>query len=378
MGWMRVSQALRHVPEVVTRGRFPFTFDDLAIPFTGLSAAQRVNLLREGFDLLIRPERAWGRPAVLQVEPTNHCGLHCPLCPTGSRTARRPQGHMTPELFGLVLESCAPTLLCVVFYGWGEPFENPALPDMIAACTERGVRTVVSTNGQCLRTPEEADAVVRAGLSALIVAVDGSTQETYERYRRGGLLDRAQRCLANIETARQRQNVRRPYTNLRAVLTQDVSAEIPALEALAQRLGADVFSCKTLGCMVGQAQFRQYEPGSAEFRRFPRPEDSPARGRFRCPFPFRQPTVFWDGTVVGCEFDYELEQPWGRAGEQPFAEIWNGPPARELRRRLRKGEVSGFCTRCPYRNRLQTGSVVMRRELGPRPQNAAATEGAGS
>lgn len=372
MGWTRVSTALRFVPDVVLRGRFPFTFDDLAIPFTGLTAAQRLNLLLEGMDLVVRRDRAWGRPAVLQVEPTNHCTLQCPLCPTGTRTSRRPQGHMTSALFRRILDDCAPTLLCVVFYGWGEPFLNPDLPRMIDACTRQGVRTVVSTNGQSLQKPEEAESVVAAGLSALIVAVDGGTQETYERYRRGGLLERARLCMANVEEAKRRRRAERPYTNLRAVLTQDAQAELPGLEALARDAGVNMFSCKTLGCLVGREEFRQFEPETTELRRF-QPGDSPrAPSPFRCPFPFRQPTVFWDGTVVGCEFDYNLEEPWGRIGEQPFREIWNSPRARALRNRLRRSDGAEFCHHCPYRHRAQEGSVVISRRLRP----AAAANGA--
>jgi MoaA/NifB/PqqE/SkfB family radical SAM enzyme len=360
---MPVSIALRSVPDLVIRGRFPFTFDDLAIPFTDLNSAQRLNLLLEGMDLLVRRDRAWGRPAVLQVEPTNCCTLQCPLCPTGTRTARRPQGHMTVELFDRVLDDCAPTLLCVVFYGWGEPFLNPELPRMIAACTQRGVRTVVSTNGQSLQTPEEAGAVVEAGLSALIVAVDGGMQETYERYRRGGLLERVRLCMTNVEVAKRRRMAHRPYTNLRAVLTQDALAELPGLETLARDSGVNMFSCKTLGCMVGNEEFQQFEPLDPEFRRFPPTDSSRSPSRFRCPFPYRQPTVFWDGTVVGCEFDYDVEEPWGRIGEQPFGEIWNGARARALRNRLRCAEGAAFCRRCPYRHRAQEGSVVLSREL---------------
>jgi MoaA/NifB/PqqE/SkfB family radical SAM enzyme len=365
MGWMRMSTALRQVPDLLIRGRFPFTFDELAIPFAGLTAAHKLNLLREGMDLLTRGDRARGRPAVLQVEPTNLCSLQCPLCPTGSRTARRPQGHLTPELFDRLLDDGARTLLCVVFYGWGEPFLNRDLPSMIAACTRRGIRTLVSTNGQHLQSPEEAGALVEAGLSALIVAIDGGTQETYERYRRGGRLERARLCLANVEEAKRRRSSDRPYTNLRAVLTQDALAELGGLETLARDSGANMFSCKTLGCMVGQAEFTQFEPQAPEFRRFPSPGATRASHRFRCPFPYRQPTVFWDGTVVGCEFDYDLEEPWGRIGDQPFGEIWNGAPAQALRNRLRHGRQEGFCRLCPYRHRAQDGSVILHREVRP-------------
>lgn len=65
---------------------------------------------------------------------------------------------------------------------------------MMRACTDRHIATVSSTNGNCLQSVEQAEAVVASGLSALIIAIDGSTQEIYEDYRHGGSLEKDLRC----------------------------------------------------------------------------------------------------------------------------------------------------------------------------------------
>jgi radical SAM protein with 4Fe4S-binding SPASM domain len=100
-------------------------------------------------------------------------------------------------------------------------------------------------------------------------------------------------------------------------------------------------------------------------RRFKYVESSRRRGRlFQCFFPFRQPIVFWDGTVVGCEYDHNLEMAFGKIGEQSFEEIWNSPKALKLRRSIREGHGRPFfCGLCPYQDRVQNGSVLACKEL---------------
>ena len=54
---------------------------------------------------------------------------------------------------------------------------------------ETGLYTIVSTNAQAL-TPEIAHDLVDAGLSRIIVSMDGLTQTSYNAYRVGGSLEK--------------------------------------------------------------------------------------------------------------------------------------------------------------------------------------------
>ena len=71
------------------------------------------------------------------------------------------------------------------FYFQGEPLLCKQLPEMIRMAHDVGLYTIVSTNAQAL---DEATAIalVEAGLSRIIISMDGFTQATYEQYRRGG------------------------------------------------------------------------------------------------------------------------------------------------------------------------------------------------
>ena len=112
-------------------------------------------------------------------------------------------------------------------------------------------------------------------------------------------------------------------------------------------------------------QYKDYEPAQNTLRRF-KHDGGPSNSRSSacCPFPFRQPTVFWDGTVVGSEHDYELELPLGKIGEQPFSEMWNGPNAIRLRRSMRQGRnLPKFCEACPHSDSIRDGVEIIHKEL---------------
>ncbi|MCK4595523.1 SPASM domain-containing protein, partial [candidate division WOR-3 bacterium] len=85
-----------------------------------------------------------------------------------------------------------------------------------------------------------------------------------------------------------------------------------------------------------------------------------------CSYPFRQPILFWDGTVVGCEFDYDLEIPFGKVGKQGFKKIWNSRNALKLRRSINtKKGYPEFCNRCPFQDSIQNSCVISYIEYRP-------------
>ena len=67
-------------------------------------------------------------------------------------------------------------------WGLGEPLLNPDIFKMIRYCSEAGLYTVVSTNATML-TGDRSRELIDSGLDNLIIAFDGTTPDTYEKYR---------------------------------------------------------------------------------------------------------------------------------------------------------------------------------------------------
>ena len=61
---------------------------------------------------------------------------------------------------------------------------------MVARAHQVGIYTIVSTNAQTI-SKELANALVKSGLSRIIVSIDGFSEETYTAYRVGGSLQKA-------------------------------------------------------------------------------------------------------------------------------------------------------------------------------------------
>ena len=333
----------------------------------GIPWRKRVNLLACGADMALGRARLSGLPPAMQVEPSSFCNLKCPLCPTGSGKMPRKQGMMSMETFQCLLDQAGDCLVGIVLYSWGEPFLNPDLPRMIAACSERRILTVTSTNGHCLQTEEEARRVVDAGLRALVVALDGSTQEIYTAYRKHGDVEKVKRCAALIEEAKARAGSMYPYTNLRVVATRENQEDIPNLRRLASRMGMNMFSIKSVGCLTSSPTYEGFEASDESLRRYDHRDGVRLeRQPVRCPYPFRQPTVFWDGTVVSCEFDYGMEAALGNIHQGPIREIWNSERAVAIRRSIHSGhDRPKFCGLCPYRGRNPRSTVLRCEELKP-------------
>jgi MoaA/NifB/PqqE/SkfB family radical SAM enzyme len=365
MAWMKISVALTKLPELLIKGRFSFDFDGVPLTAKKLSLPKRLNLLKVGIDTIIRSNKMHGLPPVIQIEPTNICNLKCPLCPTGSDSSKRQKGFMTLDTLQLILGDLENVLIAVYLYSYGEPFMNKNLPQMIEACTKRNILTLTTTNGHFIDKPEDALKIVDAGLTTLIIAIDGSSQAIYEKYRKTGDLEKVKQCVTLIEEAKIRRGAHFPYTIIRSVVMRHNVDDLPNVEQLARRLGVNMFAAKTVGCLPQSAHYKDYEPIENDMRRF-RDDRSPrnVRSSVRCPFPFRQPTVFWDGTVVGSEHDYGLELPFGKIGECPFSKIWNSANAIRMRRSIRQcRNLPLFCDACPHRDPVRKGVELINKEL---------------
>ncbi|MGQ9681875.1 MAG: radical SAM/SPASM domain-containing protein [Anaerolineae bacterium] len=305
-------------------------------------------LLRLGYRL--RVERAWGRPRLLMVEPTNLCNLRCPLCPVGAGNLRRPPAQLALPLYRRLLADLEGALERLLLYNYGEPFLHPHLLDMIALAHESEVYTRISTNGLLLDRAGLADDLIASGLDYLRVSVDGVTQATYSTYRVGGDLESV---LGGVRLLQERKLVLgrcKPIVELQMIAMAHNEHEIPRLRALAQEWRTRL-RIKTVGLgREGDREGRRdWLPQDEGLRRYGESggclelaTTSPPR---LCDQPWHRLVVNSDGSVVPCCYDPHGEYVLGQAAEGILA-VWNGAAMRQLRRALKAGEGPPICRRC--------------------------------
>jgi MoaA/NifB/PqqE/SkfB family radical SAM enzyme len=134
-------------------------------------------------------------PYYLVLDPTNICNLRCPLCPSWQDFKARTKGVMSIQTFQEICDEIGPYLFAVNLCNWGEPFLNPDLSQMIRYAKKFNTVVGLSTNANYL-PDDTAQDIVESGVDIIILSIDGATQKSYSRYRRGGNLSAV---LSNIE-----------------------------------------------------------------------------------------------------------------------------------------------------------------------------------
>src|SRR5690606_23911827 len=115
--------------------------------------------------------------------------LRCPECPSGLRAFSRKQGNLKKDFFKKTIDQLYKKTFYLTFYFQGEPFINPDFLEMVKYANDKKIYTATSTNAHFLND-ENAKRTVESGLDRLIISIDGTTQEVYENYRRGGKLEK--------------------------------------------------------------------------------------------------------------------------------------------------------------------------------------------
>lgn len=216
---------------------------------------RRDALRRENQSLLQRELREQrpvlaSHPTTLTLDPASVCNLRCPFCPTGGGYGDFPRTMLSAEQFSRIVGNLRVDLIQrVELYNWGEPLLNPNLPDFIRFFSERRAETEISTN-LSQRDYDEAylATLVSSGLSVLIVSVDGATQETYERYRIRGNLERVLANMRRLSEVKRELRSETPRVVFKMLLNRHNQDEVEAAERLARECGADFLLNEKFWC----------------------------------------------------------------------------------------------------------------------------------
>ena len=128
-----------------------------------------------------------GGPIEITLESTAKCNLDCPMCPR--HIYAFDDESMDLDLFRKIVADCKDSVEFAWPYGVGEPMIHPDIFEMIRITREAGIRTGMSTNATLL-DDKRADMLFDSGLDYLILAFDGATKETYQKYRVGAEFER--------------------------------------------------------------------------------------------------------------------------------------------------------------------------------------------
>ncbi|MBD3383819.1 radical SAM protein [candidate division KSB1 bacterium] len=327
-------KSLLHRKVTIYSDGIPFTFKN--VPFHKL-----LNWLRLETGIALKRKKVWGLPTHSQIEPTNLCNLRCALCPV-TDGFERPTGKMSLNTFTSFIDQVGDYLFIILLWDWGEPFLNPDVYKMIEYAVKKDIAVISSTNGHPFANEREAEKLVKSGLSSLIFAVDGTTQESYERYRKGGNLETVMRGIENLVAIKKRLSCDKPFINLRFIVMHDNEHEIPAVIEMGRKLGVDAVSLKTLnphGDIINDHELGNvYLPENPHFRRFIYESNKEKRIKLKtnpCKAMWNCPILHFNGTVSVCTFDPNDRRVMGNIHETKFEKIWKNRQYRQQRNQFR-------------------------------------------
>ena len=294
------------------------------------------RIRREALALLRDRTLSLPFPRFVYAEPTNACGLRCVMCPR--QESGRPQGMMDPALFRRIADDCAREgpVDRLILHKDGEPLLHPGIVEMVDYAKRAGAaeRVSFSTGGMELDAGK-AEALIRAGLDWLDVAVDGTTAATYEGLRVRGDLGVVEENVRRLASLRRRLGSSTPRINLRIIRTGKALDEVPAFRARWEGVADSV-------------EEREFKTWAGRYPESLRAEEDrrPAR-RTPCFSPFTALAVNWDGDVSLCSVDWAKRGVMGSLKAASLLDIWRGgvlAGARQAHQEGRWGHVPACAT----------------------------------
>jgi radical SAM protein with 4Fe4S-binding SPASM domain len=265
-----------------------------------------------------------GLPMSVTIEPTTACNLGCPECPSGLKQFTRAEGNLKTALYKKVIDEVQHHAFYLNFYFQGEPYINPNFLEMVAYAHSKKIYTATSTNAHFLTT-QKAEETIKSGLSRLTISIDGTTQETYESYRKGGNLEKVLEGAKNIIAAKKALKSKTPYVIFQFLVVKPNQHQIEDAKALAANLGVDEIRFKT-------AQVYDYQHGNPliptieKYARYKKQADGTYRLKNKmlneCWRMWSSCVITWDGKIVPCCFDKDAKHQLGDLQTSTLKQVW--------------------------------------------------------
>ena len=289
-----------------------------------------------------------GYPIAISIEPTTSCNLRCPECPSGLRSFSRPIGMLAPDLNQSIIDQLYRELTYITYYFQGEPYLNKDFLSMVSYASKRNIYTATSSNGHYL-DDKNCIKTIEGGLKRLIISIDGTNQESYEKYRVGGNLNKVIEGTKNIVKWKKKLKSKTPFIIWQFIVFGHNEHEVDNVKKLSKEIGVDHLSIKT-------AQIYNFEAGSDLLPKNPKYSRYVKKGLSykikngllsHCWRMWHACVITWDGKIVPCCFDKDGTYRLGNLDKHQFKSIWRGHEYSRFRRLILKSRRNiDICQNC--------------------------------
>lgn len=288
-------------------------------------------------------------PFIVQMFPVYACNFACEYCylslPKEKRGFVSDWPIMKYDLYQKCVDQMAlfdSKLKVLRFVGMGEPLLHRNIAEMIAYAVEKKVadRVELLTNGSLLK-PDTSDALIAAGLSRLVISLQGLTSEKYKQVSKVDIDFDA--FVEGIRYFYEKKTTTHVYVKI-----VDYALDKPGDREEFYRIFGDI--CDTIAIEnavpimpgVDYSKVLKGRKGATQF-------GLPLADIQVCPQAFFTMQINPDGKVVPC---YQITYPgiMGDVHHQTLQEIWNGEAYNKFRRSMLNGRanVNEVCAKCNF------------------------------
>jgi MoaA/NifB/PqqE/SkfB family radical SAM enzyme len=278
-------------------------------------------------------------PRTIQIQTFTGCNADCIFCPYGATSDSQPKGRMPPGLFRRIIDEAARYRVRRISpYLMNEPLMDRDLFDKVRYihATIPDCKVVVTSNGHFL-TPSVVDALLSLGgdLHELYISFQGIDPDSYGTTMRGSM--DFDRTLANVNhfiDEQRRRGLDRPKLWITMVDTAVIDARKAVAYWRARGVASKYTTLENRGGNIRNAESFSRTKAMSYYT--------------TCTRLFKQAYIMFNGDMVLCCVDYSREQVLGNITDRSIHEVWNGPVAREIRRRYLAHEFDGLplCGNC--------------------------------
>ena len=332
------------------------------IKYVATSPTKLTNFFMIETSKKLKRVNAWGYPHTMMIEPANYCNLQCPMCPTGKGQLGREKQKLEFDNFKKLIDEMGKYVVHLRMFGWGEPLIHQDLFKMIRYAKDKKMFVNIHTNAFFLNQ-ENVKKMVESKMDELNISLDGASQETYSKYRRNGDFKKTCENIKLIDQYKKEKNTKYPITNLQFIVMKHNEHEIDQVKKLAENLGVNRLVLKVVGVDTKE-EAEQYLPSQESLRGYEIEDDrlvsKVSNEGSACKMLWTEATVWVDGSVVPCCYDYMNKYSFGNAFKDGFKTIWKGQKIRNFRKQfLEDKNKIPICKMCTKTN---TGSETIIRD----------------
>lgn len=295
-----------------------------------LSVRKVRNALANAVSFRRRSEVAGRAPTLALLDISSRCNMYCITCRRScselidisrQMELKTALGSMTMECFRQIIDDLHLETLLFSLYATGEPLLNNRVTEMVEYASQRGVATMLSTNGMLLDA-QMSEKLLSAGVDYCKVAVSGFTQDVYGVYHRGGDVTKVLGNIAQFEKIRKKLRLRCMVV-VDYVLFEHNRHEEQAVRSFCREQGM------TFTLRYGRVFEDSGISSPSESGEHYQPRTSP------CDWVWNIMVFCFDGRAVPCcQFATCAVSPFvmGVGGGENAVSIWNGDQYREFRR----------------------------------------------